>query len=380
MHCIAGSRRPKLLSFLASARFLVVSSFRLFNSRALHTVHLNMQQERVKSLQIGLTGSIGMGKSTISNQLIKMGFPLFDADKEVHRLYSQNGGAVGPIQAVFPEAVVNGAVDRAKLTAIIMKDPTVLRTIEQIVHPLVVAERVKYYEAACEDGKPLVFYDIPLLFENITKYSVDYIVVVTANPEVQRQRVLDRPGMTEEKFQAILQKQVPDSEKRLKADFLVHTDYPSFFEGKAQMAKIIQTIIEKNPALWEQWKRGMHPVSPPGEDHHNTDYGTSFLLSMMYVRFLNMCAGICKSCASLTDAFYVYCTEVIDRQLSCSNSMKATAVRSAFDLVLFDLDDTLVPVAVHIKAATDKLHAFMAENMPLTNQAVDTRLKPLMQR
>lgn len=224
-----------------------------------------MQQERIKSLQIGLTGSIGMGKSTISNQLIKLGFPLFDADKEVHRLYSPNGGAVGPIQAVFPDAVVDGAVDRSKLTSIIMKDPSALRTIEEIVHPLVVAERVKYYEDACADGKPLVFYDIPLLFESLSKYNVDYIMVATANAEVQRQRVLNRPGMTEEKFQAILQKQVPDSVKREKADFLVHTDYPTYFEAKAQVGKIIETIIERNPALWEQWKRGMHPVDPPGK-------------------------------------------------------------------------------------------------------------------
>lgn len=334
-----------------------------------------MHQERIKSLQIGLTGSIGMGKSTISSQLLKLGFPLFDADKEVHRLYSPNGKAVPLIQAAFPDAVVDGAVDRSKLTSIIMKTPSSLRTIEQIVHPLVVAERTKFYEAACADGKPLVFYDIPLLFESLSSYNVDYIVVATANAEVQRKRVLERPGMTEDKFQAILQKQVPDAEKRDKADYLVHTDYPTFFEARAQVGKIIESIIEKNPTLWEQWKRGMHPVQETGDK--NVDF---FILALSSSVLLERKHFIIYFAFSyfIRTLHLSFCLEgTISRQLSRSSSL-ASLVRSSFDLVLFDLDDTLVPVTVHIKAAMDKLHAFMAEKMPQTNQAVDTRLKPLM--
>jgi dephospho-CoA kinase len=207
------------------------------------------------TLQIGLTGSIGMGKSTISNQLIKLGIPLFDADREVHRLYAPNGAAVEPIRAAFPDAIVDGAVDRNKLTAKIIEDPSALKTIEQIVHPLVVAGRENFYARACAERQLMVVYDIPLLFENITKYNVDYIVVATAAADVQRRRVLERPGMTEEKFQAILAKQVPDAAKRERADFLVHTDYEGYSEAKAQLGRIIEKIIEKNPMLWEEWKQ-----------------------------------------------------------------------------------------------------------------------------
>ena len=102
------------------------------------------------------------------------------------------------------------------------------------------------------------------MFENLGNYNVDYIVVATAAADVQRQRVLNRPGMTDEKFQSILQKQVPDEEKRQKADYLVHTDYSTYHEAKAQVAKVIESIIEKNPALWDQWKSGMHPVTRDG--------------------------------------------------------------------------------------------------------------------
>jgi dephospho-CoA kinase len=114
----------------------------------------------------------------------------------------------------------------------------------------------------------MVVYDIPLLFENITKYNVDYIVVATAAADVQRRRVLERPGMTEEKFQAILAKQVPDAAKRERADFLVHTDYEGYSEAKAQLGRIIEKIIEKNPVLWEEWKQS--GLSEPVDDDGKT--------------------------------------------------------------------------------------------------------------
>eukprot|EP00598_Pedospumella_elongata_P003449 CAMPEP_0184985632 /NCGR_PEP_ID=MMETSP1098-20130426/14217_1 /TAXON_ID=89044 /ORGANISM="Spumella elongata, Strain CCAP 955/1" /LENGTH=247 /DNA_ID=CAMNT_0027509727 /DNA_START=142 /DNA_END=882 /DNA_ORIENTATION=+ len=227
-----------------------------------------MQASTISTLQVGLTGSIGMGKSTISNQLIKLGFPLFDADREVHRLYSPEGAAVPLIEQQFPEVVVDGRVDRTKLSTVIMRDPSSLSVVEKIVHPLVSAERVMFYENAADAGKLLVVYDIPLLFENLSKHTVDYIVVATANPEIQRRRVLERPGMTEEKFHSILQKQVPDEEKRKNADFLIHTDYEGFSEAKRQLANHIEAIIEKNPDLWETWKSGK-----PGATHNELPVG-----------------------------------------------------------------------------------------------------------
>jgi dephospho-CoA kinase len=213
---------------------------------------------RFKTIQLGLTGSIGMGKSTISNHFRKLGFPVFDADLEVHRLYSEGGEAVPLLNEVFPDVIVGNAVDRNKLMSKVIEDPTSLRIIEGIVHPLVISERERFYRVACEQGKLMVVFDIPLLFENIAKYSsVDYIVVATAAAEVQKSRVLARPGMTEEKFLSILAKQVPDHEKRTKADFLVHTDYScGYAESRAQIATIIETIIKKNDVLWEQWKTG----------------------------------------------------------------------------------------------------------------------------
>lgn len=259
--------QSRVVSLLVSARLLFLSSYRLgrfsVGTRLNRRSNLRMEAS-TSTLQVGLTGSIGMGKSTLSNQFMKLGFPLFDADREVHRLYSPDGAAVPAIEKHFPEVIVGGAVDRAKLSSVIMRDPTSLSVVEKIVHPLVSAERVMFYENACDAGKLLVVYDIPLLFENISKHTVDYIVVATANPEIQRQRVLQRPGMTDEKFHSILQKQVPDEEKRKNADFLVHTDYEGFSEAKCQLANHIQSIIEQNPELWDAWKAGTPNVARTG--------------------------------------------------------------------------------------------------------------------
>jgi dephospho-CoA kinase len=218
----------------------------------------NGKEANFKSLQVGLTGSIGMGKSTLTKQLMKLGIPVFDADLQVHKLYGHNGGAVEPIQSIFPEVIQDGAVNRVKLTARIMQDPTALQRIESIVHPLVHSERQRFYAHACSERRLMVVYDIPLLFETTNKYELDYTIVASASEHVQRKRVLERPGMTAEKFAAISAKQVPDSEKRERADFVIQTDYAGYAEAKAQLAKVLEAIIDRNPQLFEEWKKGRH--------------------------------------------------------------------------------------------------------------------------
>ncbi|WP_274626877.1 dephospho-CoA kinase [Arvimicrobium flavum] len=170
---------------------------------------------------LGLTGSIGMGKSTTANMFRELGVPVHDSDEAVHRLYA--GPAAAAIEAAFPGTVVDGVVDRAKLTARVIGNPEALRRLESIIHPLVRADADAFLARYREAGAPMAVLDIPLLFETGGEHRVDRIVVVTAPPEVQRERVLARPGMTEEKFAAILAKQVPDAEKRRRADFIVDT-------------------------------------------------------------------------------------------------------------------------------------------------------------
>ena len=170
---------------------------------------------------LGLTGSIGMGKSTTAKMFADAGVPVSDADRMVHALYA--GAAVTPIEKAFPGTVSDGVVDRDKLAATVLGDPARLRELEAIVHPLVRAETDAFVERHRQAGAPLIVLDIPLLFETGGMDRVDRILVVTAPTDVQRERVLSRPGMTEEKFEAILAKQVPDAEKRRRADFVIDT-------------------------------------------------------------------------------------------------------------------------------------------------------------
>ena len=170
---------------------------------------------------LGLTGSIGMGKSTTAKMFAEAGVPVSDADRMVHALYA--GAAVPPIEKAFPGTVSDGVVDRDKLAATVLGDPARLRELEAIVHPLVRAETDAFVERHRQAGAPLIVLDIPLLFEIGGMGRVDRILVVTAPADVQRERVLSRPGMTEEKFDAILAKQVPDAEKRRRADFVIDT-------------------------------------------------------------------------------------------------------------------------------------------------------------
>ncbi|MCP3056787.1 dephospho-CoA kinase [Aurantimonas marianensis] len=170
---------------------------------------------------LGLTGSIGMGKSTAAAMFADEGVPVHDADAAVHRLYA--GRAAPLIAAAFPGTVIDGVVDRAALGAEVLNDPAGMQRLEAIVHPLVRAEEEAFLDAARNSGAKLAVLDIPLLYETGAETRCDKVVVVSAPAEIQRERVLRRPGMSEEKFRAILAKQLPDAEKRARADFVVDT-------------------------------------------------------------------------------------------------------------------------------------------------------------
>lgn len=172
------------------------------------------------SYLLGLTGSIGMGKSTTAQMFRDEGVPVWDADAAVHALYEKGGAAVDPIAEVFPEVVTEGAVSRPALRELIAAKPDVLRQIEQIVHPLVAADREAFF-AKYPDS--LLVLDIPLLFETKADLWLNAVAVVTAPYEVQRARVLERPDMTEAQFDLILSKQMPDAEKRARADYIIET-------------------------------------------------------------------------------------------------------------------------------------------------------------
>lgn len=192
-------------------------------------------------LHLGLTGSIGMGKSTVAAMFRDLGVPVFDADAAVHELYGRGGAAVAPLQAAFPDAVVDGAVDRDRLGREVLGDREALRRLEGIVHPLVGQMRQQFLAAAAATGAPFVVLDIPLLFETGGEARVDAILVVSAPAAAQRERVLRRPGMSEEKFAAILDKQVPDAEKRARADFVIPTG-GSLAETRDRVASVAAAL------------------------------------------------------------------------------------------------------------------------------------------
>jgi len=169
---------------------------------------------------IGLTGSIGMGKSTTANLFAAEGVPTWDADAVVHRLYATGGAAVAPLRAIVPNAIRDNAVDRELLRQAVLAEPSLLKQVEVAVHPLVAADRANFLATA---KAPIVLFDIPLLFETGQADLYDSVVVASAPAPVQHARVLERPGMTEEAFQAILAKQVPDAEKRARADHVIDT-------------------------------------------------------------------------------------------------------------------------------------------------------------
>ena len=193
---------------------------------------------------IGLTGSIGMGKTQTAALFEEEGVPRYDADAAVHGLYEVGGAAVGPIGELFPEAVRDGAVDRAALGRIVLKDGAKLAALEKMVHPLAGATQVDFLNAQMAAGATHVLLDIPLLFETGGHEFVDCVVVVSAPPDIQRARVLERPGMTEEKFADILAKQVPDSDKRAAADFIVDSSV-SVADAHRQVKEILAAVRDR---------------------------------------------------------------------------------------------------------------------------------------
>ena len=172
---------------------------------------------------LGLTGSIGMGKSTTAKLFAEAGVPVYDADAAVHKIYE--GEAAPAIEAAFPGTTADGKVDRAKLSAKVLHNPAAIKQLEQIVHPMLGASRKKFLDAAEQSGAPVVVMDIPLLFETGGEKRVDAVVVVTTSPENQRERILARGTMTSEALDAILARQLPDAEKRKRADFVVDTSH-----------------------------------------------------------------------------------------------------------------------------------------------------------
>lgn len=195
---------------------------------------------------LGLTGSIGMGKSTTAKMFADLGIPVHDSDATVHELYS--GRAAPLVEAAFPGSTAGGVVDRAELGRRVLGNPDALKKLEAIVHPLVREERDLFLARARAAGSGIAMLDVPLLFETGGSDLVDAIVVVTARPDEQRRRVLARPGMTEDKLDAILARQVPDAQKRARADFLVVTDH-GIDDAKRQVQQIVERLRSG------EWKR-----------------------------------------------------------------------------------------------------------------------------
>jgi dephospho-CoA kinase len=186
---------------------------------------------------LGLTGSLGMGKSTTARFFAEAGVPVFDADATVHQLYA--GEAAPAIEAAFPGTTGNHGVDRVKLAQAVVGDPAALARLEAIIHPLVRREELRFIDEADKAGARVAVLDIPLLFETGRASLVDAVVVVSAPAEVQRARAFERPGMTEEKFRALLAKQMPDEEKRRRADFIVDSSR-SYDSARTQVHAILR--------------------------------------------------------------------------------------------------------------------------------------------
>lgn len=192
---------------------------------------------------VGLTGSIGMGKSTVAKMFAEEGAPSFDSDAAVHELYAAGGAAVAPVEETFPGVTRDGAIDRAALSAKVVGNPDALSRLEDIVHPLVRQAQANFLAQHRAAGASVVVLDIPLLFESTGTQSVDKIVVVSAPAGVQRARVLGRSGMTEEKFERLLARQTPDAEKRARADFVIDTG-GAFDETRAQVRAVLDALRE----------------------------------------------------------------------------------------------------------------------------------------
>ena len=199
-------------------------------------------------ITIGLTGSIGMGKSTTMAMFAAEGVPVYDADAEVHKIYAAGGAAVGPVGDAFAGVVVDGAVDRARLSEHVVGNAEAMDRLNKIVWPLLGAGRAAFYEKARQEQAAIVVLDIPLLFETGGERNVDVSVVVSAPAEAQRTRVLERQGMNVEKFEAILARQMPDADKRAKADFVIDTSQ-GLEPARAQVREILAQLASPD------WRR-----------------------------------------------------------------------------------------------------------------------------
>ena len=188
---------------------------------------------------LGLTGSIGMGKSTTAKMFAAEGVPVYDADAAVHRLYA--GEATAAIETAFPGSTADGRVDRDRLAKIVLGDPAAIKRLEALVHPLVHQAREHFLQQAEQSGAAVAVLDIPLLFETGGDKRCDAVVVVSAPAEMQRARAFERPGMSEEKLAVLIAKQVPDAEKRARADFVVDTSH-GFEHARAQVREILQRV------------------------------------------------------------------------------------------------------------------------------------------
>jgi dephospho-CoA kinase len=193
---------------------------------------------------IGLTGSLAMGKSETARLFADEGVPVHDADAAIHKLYAKGGAAVAPIAQAFPQVVKDGAVDRAALSALVAGDPAALAKLEALVHPLVAAARDTFLQEVAAKKTPIVLLDIPLLFETGAEAGLDALVVASAPATVQRARALARPGMTAEKFEGLLARQMPDVEKRARAHYVVVTDQ-GLDHARQQVRMILSDIAKK---------------------------------------------------------------------------------------------------------------------------------------
>lgn len=193
-----------------------------------------------RAFRLGLTGGIGMGKSTTAAMFREAGCAVWDADAAVHRLYAPGGGLVGPVAALFPEALRAGGIDRAALKAALGGDAARLRQLEAVVHPATAGDRAAFYRQAVAAGQDIVVFDIPLLFETGAEVGMDGVAVVSVDAETQARRVLARPGATVETLDFIRSRQMPDAEKRARADWVIPTDTPE--SAQAAVAAICAAI------------------------------------------------------------------------------------------------------------------------------------------
>lgn len=211
---------------------------------------------------LGVTGSIGMGKSTVSNMLKEMGIPVHDADATVHKLLAGGGAGVAPVAALFPAALVQDAngqdmIDRAALGKIVFADLAQKKKLEAVLHPLVRADSEAFKSEMEKAGHKIIVFDIPLLYETGGEKRVDAVLCVSAAADVQKARVMARPGMTEERFNHVLSQQMPDADKRARADYVVTTDI-GFDETRAQLKAVVEKLLPPATPRMTPPKNGCH--------------------------------------------------------------------------------------------------------------------------